>query len=234
LEDAENTADEKRMSDKVHHIPFGWVKFQDKTLSTRSGNVIFLDDVLTKAIDLAREKIKSKNPDLLNAEEIARQIGVGAIVFTQLSVRKQKDVNFSWEDALSFEGETGPYLQYTHARLSSLLRKYGKDVPSIETINTSALEGAITRQLLLTVARFPEVVRCAGAEYEPFLITSYLLELASQFNSFYQQKDSAGKLVRIISDNTSETEARLAVVIATREVIRNGLHLIGLEAPEEM
>ncbi|MBN4076478.1 arginine--tRNA ligase [Gemmatimonas aurantiaca] len=234
LEDAEGVSADERMSNRLRHVPFGWVKFQDKALSTRSGNVIFLDDVLTKAIDLANEKIRSKNPDLPNAAEIARQIGVGAIVFTQLSVRKQKDVNFSWEEALSFEGETGPYLQYTHARLSSLLRKYGKDLPAVENLDSTAFEGTVTRQLLLTIARFPEIVRSAGAEYEPFLITGYLLELASQFNSFYQQKDSAGKLVRIISDVQSETEAKLSVVTATREVIRNGLNLLGLDAPEEM
>lgn len=234
LEDAENTPADKRMSGRVRHIPFGWVKFQDKALSTRSGNIIFLEDVLSKAIDLARDKIREKNPDLVNAEEIARQIGVGAVVFTQLSVRKQKDVNFSWEEALNFEGETGPYLQYTHARLCSLLRKYGKPIPDLGEIDLSALDGAVTRQALLTVARFPEIVRNAGAEYEPFLISAYLLELASLFNSFYQQKDAEGKLVRIISENESETTARIAVVAAIREVIQNGLNLLGLEAPEEM
>ncbi|HSG99711.1 MAG TPA: arginine--tRNA ligase [candidate division Zixibacteria bacterium] len=234
LEEAEGTAPEKRMTGRVRHIPFGWVKFEDKALSTRSGNIIFLEDVLDKAIALAREKISEKNPELRDADTIARQIGVGAIVFSQLSVRKQKDVNFSWDAALSFEGETGPYLQYTHARLCSLQRRHGADAPDAEGLEVSALNTAETRRLLLTLARFPEVVLAARRDYEPFEIASYLLELASQFNSFYQQRDAEGKIVRILSEDAAATAARMAAVAVTRAVIANGLYMLGLEAPEEM
>ncbi|MFQ5607970.1 MAG: arginine--tRNA ligase [Candidatus Zixiibacteriota bacterium] len=234
LEKAERIAPEKRMSGRVKHIPFGWVKFEDRALSTRSGNIIFLDDVLNKATELAKKRIKDKNPDLKDADTVAGQIGVGAIIFSQLSVRKQKDVNFSWDAALSFEGETGPYLQYTHARLSALLRRYEQETPELSDLDTTHLESPETHQLLVTLARFPEVVRAAGRDYEPFLIATYLLELASLFNTFYQQKDSAGQIVRIISDDKDATDARMALVEVTRGVMFNGLRLLGLAAPEEM
>lgn len=234
LEQAEKLPAEKRMTGRVKHIPFGWVKFEDVIMATRLGKIIFLDDVLSRATELAGEKIKSKNPDLRNADTVAQQIGVGAIIFTQLSVRKQKDVNFSWERALSFEGETGPYLQYTHARLSSLLRRYGRDIPLPDTLDTSVFVGGATHHLLITLARFPEVVRSVAKEYEPFLLSAYLLELSSLFNKFYQQKDEAGQLVKIISDDKQATAARIALVSLTREVIGAGLRLLGLSAPEEM
>jgi arginyl-tRNA synthetase len=116
LEDAEKLPADKRISDKITHVDFGCVKFGDEVMSTRAGNVINLEDVIKKAVDLVKDKIKEKNPNLEAIDKTAKMVGLGAVKFSQLSVKRQKDVNFNWEAVLSFEGETGPYLQYTHAR----------------------------------------------------------------------------------------------------------------------
>ncbi len=239
LEDAEGAAPDERMTGKVKHIPFGWVKFEDQALKTRAGHVIYLDDVLQKAISLAESKIRDKNAELADLSNVAKQIGVGAIVFSQLSVRRQKDVNFTWEGALNYEGETGPYLQYTHARLSSLLRRYHsqsdeQSVPNYNELDYTVINDTNTHQLMATIARFPATVENAAKEYEPFLISSYLLELTALFNSFYQRRDENGKIVKILSDNKALTDSLMSIVIMTRATIATGLHLLGLEAPEEM
>jgi len=234
LETAEGLPQEKRMTGRVSHVPFGWVKFEDKALSTRRGNLIFLEDVLNQAIALAKEKIAEKNSDLANADTVARHIGVGAIKFMQLSVRKQKDVNFSWERALSFEGETGPYLQYTHARVCSLIRKHNQPLPSIESIDWTGYDSPEARRLLLAIARFEDTLAMVLAEYEPSILSAFLLDLASQFNSYYQRKDASGRLVKILSEDKSATDAAILLVEATRRTVHSGLTLLGIVAPEEM
>ena len=238
LESAENLTDKERMTGRVKHIPFGWVKFEDKALSTRRGHLILLEDVLIEAIDLASEKIAEKNPDLAKSSEVAEQIGVGAIIYTQLSVRRQKDVNFTWDAALNFEGETGPYLQYTHARLCSLIRKYGKPVPGVEDLDSDlcadVFSDQVSRSLLTTLARFPEELAHVARDYEPSHLCSYLIDLATLFNKFYQRKNSQGRLVRIIGEDESSTAVRLILVECLRRTIERGLNLLGLKAPQEM
>ncbi|MCH9031132.1 MAG: arginine--tRNA ligase [candidate division Zixibacteria bacterium] len=238
LESAENLSDKERMTERVKHIPFGWVKFEDKALSTRRGHLIMLEDVLKKAIYLAKEKIAEKNPDLAKSDNVAEQIGVGAIIYTQLSVRRLKDVNFTWAAALNFEGETGPYLQYTHARLCSLIRKYGKPVPGVERLDSELCEkmfsDQISRSLITTLARFPEELAHVARDYEPSHLCSYLTDLATLFNKFYQRKNSHGKLVRIIDEDENLTAVRMILVECLRRTIERGLNLLGLKAPQEM
>ena len=125
-------------------------------MSTREGNIILLNEVLDKAIALAKEKIKEKNPDLKELDKTARQIGVGAVIYADLSTRKEKDVNFDWNQVLSFEGESGPYLQYTHARLSSLMRNYGKEMP--KAIDYSLLDKPEEVQVIDLLYKFPQIV----------------------------------------------------------------------------
>ncbi|MCX6829705.1 MAG: arginine--tRNA ligase [candidate division Zixibacteria bacterium] len=232
LEEAEHVSAEKRIAHRLTHVEFGWIKFEDEVMATRQGNIIFLEDVLDKAISLAREKIVEKNPDLKEIDKTAHQIGLGAVIFADLSTRKEKDVNFQWDKVLNFEGETGPYLQYTHARLSSLIRHYGKELT--EKIDFSLLDHPEEYRVLDLLYRFPLLVEEAAIAYEPYLISSYLLELASAFNTVYQRKDAAGRIDKIISDNTNLTEARMALVAAARIVVKEGLYLLGIEAPEEM
>lgn len=232
LEEAENIPEEKRYSNRAKHIEFGLIKFGDQMMSTRRGHIIYLEDVICKASDLAKEKIREKNPDLENIDEVARMIGLGAILFSQLSVRRQKEVNFNWDEVLSFEGETGPYLQYTHARLSSLLRNYEGDYST--KIDHKLLNREEEQRIIELLADFPEAVVDAGRNYEPNMISNYLLSLAASFNKFYQRKDENGRIDKIISDNADLTKARIALVRAVQEVIKEGLYLLGIEAPKAM
>lgn len=143
-----------------------------------------------------------------------------------------KDINFDWDVVLNFEGETGPYLQYTHARLASLLRIYGKDVPV--DINYSLLDRSEEHRVIDLLYKFPEVITDAARDYEPYLIGSYLLDLAGAFNKVYQRKDKTGRIDKIISDDAELTSARMALVKAVKIVIQEGLYLMGIEAPDEM
>lgn len=219
-------------ADRLEHVEFGWIRFQDKAMSTRAGNIVVLEEVINTAIAKARQIIKDKNPELPRLEETAKMIGVGAILFSDLGVKRHKDINFSWEEALNFEGGSGPYLQYTHARLSALLRKYGKVIDG--TINYAVFDSPEEKGLLRQLYEFERIVELAAERNEPNFIAEYLLDLAAIFNRFYQRKDDAGRLVKIISDNPEETAARIQLVAAVRIVLCEGLRLFGIEAPEEM
>lgn len=232
MEEVENLPPSERMTGRVKHVEFGWIKFGEKTLSTRRGNIIFLEDVLNQAVDLAKEKIREKNPKLQDMDAIAHMIGVGAVIFAQLSVRRHKDVNFIWEDVLNFEGETGPYLQYTHARLCSLERMYGQPIDS--GADLALLNAEEERMVIETLADFEAAIHEAARNNDPWHIATYLLRLTGAFNKFYQRKDSAGRIDKIISDNAKLSAARMALVEAVRLVVHEGLYLLGLQAPDEM
>ncbi len=232
LEEAEKLPRDNRCADRLVHVEFGWIKFKDVTMSTRRGNIIPLDDVLDRAIELARTKIIEKNPDLEEIDKTSAQIGIGAVLFADMSTRRMKDVNFDWDEVLNFEGETGPYLQYTHARLASLLKHYGKEIPS--TIDYNLLDRSEEARVLDLLYKFPGVISEAAKTYEPYLIGSYLLTLASAFNRVYQRKDKQGRIDKIISEDDELTDARIALVYAVKTVIKEGLFLMGIEAPDEM
>lgn len=219
-------------ADRLVHVEFGWIRFEDQAMSTRRGNIIFLDEVIDTAMKKAVQIIREKNPDLPHLEETARMVALGAIIFADLGVRKHKDVNFSWEEVLNFEGETGPYLQYTHARLAALERKYGREIT--DKIDFGKYNSSEEKELLLHLYRFGQTIETVAEKYEPNLMAEYLLELAGVFNRFYQRKDSSGRLIRIISDDEEETKARMLLVRAVRVVLNEGLRLMGISAPEEM
>ncbi len=232
LEDAENLKPDDRMTGRVKHVEFGWVKFGDKTMSTRRGNIILLEDVINRAVSLAREKIMEKNPDLKAIDETARMIGIGAVIFSQLSVRRRKDVNFSWEEVLSFEGESGPYLQYTHARLCSLIRHYGRPIDA--AVDFTLLKGDEEERVVELLADFPQSVLDAARNYDPYFVAAHLLKLAAAFNKVYQRKDAQGRIDRIVSDDPALSAVRLTLVRAMQLVLKTGLHLLGMQAPQEM
>ncbi|MED4601757.1 arginine--tRNA ligase [Paenibacillus validus] len=209
------------------HVPFGKVSLEGAKLSTRKGNVINLEELLTKAIEKTREIIEEKNPELENKEEVARQVGVGAVVFNDLSNNRIKDIVFSWDEALNFEGETGPYVQYAHARACSILRRAGAvDTASAKLeLLTEPAEQGLVRELHL----FKERVVQAMDKLEPSIISRYLIDLAQVFNRFYKECPILKADV-----NADVQAARLALTKATTVALTNGLALIGLDAPEKM
>lgn len=212
------------------HVPFGLLRFKDGKMSTREGKVVFLEEVLNRAVDLAQEIIDNKNPALAGKHEIARQVGVGAVVFNDLKSRRIKDVTFDWDEILSFEGDTGPYLQYTHARGSNIFRKAGRRPGELsEAVPFGRLELEPERELIRVLGQFDDHVRRAAEEFEPSIVSQYLLATAAQFNRFYNDDRC-----RVVGAEPSLQEARLALVRATQITIRNGLALLGLEAPDEM
>ncbi len=163
--------------DRLVHVPYGTVSIGGEKLATRTGNVVLLKNLFAQAIDKVRARIEEKNPGLADKDQVAEAVGVGAVVFHYLYNSRIKDINFVMEDALSFEGNTGPYAQYTYARTCSLLEKAG-DIPAMEGKITAAEEG----EVLKILSRFPEKVQAALAEYEPSVITRYAIELCTAFN----------------------------------------------------
>lgn len=211
------------------HVDFGWIKFKQEMtstpMSTRKGNIILLEDVLNKSIQLAEKIIEEKNPDLENKDEVANDVGIGAIIFADLSTRRNKDIDFDWDQALSFDGETGPYVQYTHARLCSLIRKYGK--PIKRNVDHKVFSSDEEVSLIKLLEDYPRKIKQAADGYEPFIICSYLIELCSTFNRFYQKH-------RIITEDTKSTEARMLLAKGTQIVLKDGLSILGIIAPEKM
>lgn len=207
------------------HIPFGMVSLEDGTLSTRQGRVVFLEDVLNKAIESTLKIIEERNPDLENKEEVAKQVGVGAVIFQELFNNRIKDYVFSWERTLSFEGETGPYVQYTHARANSLLEK--GDFNLGDEIDFNLLKEEDEINLVRLLYNFPSAVLDALEKYEPSFITRYVVEVAKAFNKFYNS-------CPILNEEEELKKARLNLVYATKTVIKTALYLLGIEAPNKM
>ncbi len=208
----------------IIHINFGLIMFPEGRMSTRKGNIIFLEEVLNRSVELALNIIKEKNPDLESKEATARNVGVGAVIFADLSNERARDIKFEWDRILDFEGETAPYIQYTHARARSILRKC-RQHPS-PNINFEFFEKEELNMISL-LYKFPKIVEAAGRNYKPHVIARYLIELSQTFNEFYHK-------CPVICDLKQIQKARLLLVDCARQVIENGLHLLGIKAPERM
>ena len=214
------------------HVPFGMVRLEEGTMSTRHGRVVFLEDVLNGAIEKTREIIEEKNPNIENLEEITSQVGIGAVVFNELSNNRIKDYTFKWDQILNFDGETGPYVQYTHARCASLLRKAGENIVAKaqdpKNVDFALLAKSDSAyELTKLIYAFPGVVEQAGEKYEPSIITRHIIDIAQCFNKFYHDE-------HIIVDDEVEKTSKIALVIATKRVIATGIGLLGMKAPERM
>ena len=210
--------------DECKHVSFGMVSYEGQAMATRTGHVVLLDELLTRAQEKALAIINEKSPNLENKEEVARQVGVGAVVYATLQNNRIKDIDFWWDRALNFDGETGPYVQYTFARCCSVLRK----APEITAApDYAALTDDEAQALLRLLSRFPETVSEACLRNEPSIVTRATTEIAKAYNKYYYEH-------RILDDDPAATQARLILTRATRQVIKTGLYLIGLSAPERM
>ena len=207
------------------HVSFGMVSFEGEALSTRRGNTVHLDDLLAQAREKALEIINEKSPDLPDKEDVARQVGIGAVIYTDLSNNRIKDIDFRWDRALNFDGESGPYVQYTHARCCSVGRKAAE--MQLPEPDWSALTDDEAQSLLRLMGRFPDVVKEAAEKYEPSMITRAVTDIAQAFNKYYYEH-------RILDGDPAQAAARVAMTAAAASVIRTGLFLIGIEAPERM
>ena len=210
--------------DKLVHVPYGTVSINGAKLATRTGNVILLRDLFAESISKVESIMKEKNPDIENGDKIAEAVGVGAIVFYYLSNNRIRDINFMMEDALSFEGNTGPYVQYTYARTCSVLAKS----PEYKGAQTLVVTADEETSLLKALSRFEEVVREAIAVYEPSVITRYILDVAGAYNRFYHNCSILG------ADNEDVKNTRLALTEATKTVLGNAFGLICLAKTEKI
>ena len=206
------------------HIPYGLVSLKSGKISSRKGNVIFAEDLLRESINKTTSIIEEKNPDIPDKEEVAKQVGIGAIIFNDLYNQRIKDVIFDWNKLLNFDGETGPYVQYTYARASSVLRKIG-EVP--DTIDYTLLTDEASIGLLKEIERYPQVIKDAAERYEPSVIARYSIDLAHAFNKFYHECQ-----INVEDETTKYT--RTNVVKIARYIIKEALSLLGIQCPEQM
>ncbi len=212
-------------ADEIHHVPFGLITQGGKKLSTRKGNVVFLDQVLKDAVSLAKKQIQEKNPDLANQDQVAHDVGVGAVVFHDLKNDRLDNFDFNLEEVVRFEGDTGPYVQYTNARAQSVLRKaaaMGEKPSDTDLALNDDWAFAVAKDL----ADFSRIVARASEKFEPSVIAKYSLDLAKKFNKYYAN-------VKILTKD-DKIGARLALVQATSIVLTESLRLLGVNAPKEM
>ncbi len=207
----------------MHHVPFGHVL----GMSTRRRTMVLLDDVLNEAVNRAKEIIAEKNPDIENASEVAQAVGVGAVIFNDLKTSRVKDVQFNWKAILSFDGETGPYLQYAHVRFAGILRHFEGELPKPESVDFSLLSEPEEWQLVRDIEAWPSALAQAAEHFEPSEVSGALLHLASDFNRFYQKH-------RVVSENKALSGARVSLVLALKNVLARGLSILGLKALERM
>ena len=211
--------------DSLVHIPYGLVSLEGAKLSTRSGNIIYAEDILLEAIDKVKGVIAEKNPDLENKDEVAKIVGVGAILFHDLYNQRIKDVSFKWDKVLNFDGETGPYVQYTYCRCASILRSIDHDANAAIDYSLLLDEEAIA--LLKEINRFPQVVKDAAEKYEPSVVARFAMDVAQSFSRFYNAD-------RVNVEDTALRNARAKLVDMTKHTLKDALDLLGIQCPEQM
>ena len=209
----------------MYHIPFGMVSLEDGAMSTRKGKVVLLKDVLNKAVEKSLGIITEKNPNLENKEEVAEKVGVGAVIFSTLYNNRIKDMVFSYDKVLNFDGETGPYVQYTNARCISVLRKVGEIDKS--KADFSGIDNPESASVITLLGKFTDILREAIDRYEPCVLARYLVALSQEYNRFYLAN-------RILGESEGVLTARAMLTEATHYVLEEGLRLLGISAPQKM
>ncbi|MGX6446385.1 arginine--tRNA ligase [Neobacillus sp. K501] len=211
-------------AEKMVHVPFGMMLKDGKKMSTRKGKVVLLEEVLSESIAMARHNIEEKNPNLSNKDEVAKQVGVGAVMFHDLKNYRMNDIEFSLEEMLRFEGETGPYVQYSYARACSILRKAEWNLET--AVKDYPISWEKEWKVVSLLMEFTKATKKALEQYDPSQIAKYIVDLAQAFNKYYGE-------VKILEDSAGK-QARLALVYSVTVVLKEGLRLLGIEAPEEM
>ena len=210
----------------LEHVSFGMVLLPEGKMSTREGNIIKLEDLLNEAISRAKEIIEQKNPDLENKKEVAKKVGIGAVIFNDMSASRIKDEIFDWNTILNFQGETGPYIQYTYVRTKSVLEKAGY-LPKVEDVKVDNLVDDYSMTILKLIYNFEDVLVQVTDKNEPSILARYLIDLAKAYSSFYNEN-------KIIVEDKEIQDARVYLTYATSEVLKQGANLLGMQMPEKM
>ena len=211
-------------AERCHHIVFGRYRFKDGKMSTRSGKVVFMEDVLNQAIELVGQMVEEKNPELENKKSVVQKVAVGAVFFNDLMTDRVKDVEFDWDRIVSTEGDSGPYVQYTSVRCKSILRKQAGVISERPPVLMQTLE---EQKLIFSLLRFPEVLQAGFRQFKPNILAQYLLELCAHFSQFYHH-------CRILGVESEVQQSRLCLVAATEKILEQGLKILNIEAPEAM
>ena len=217
---------DKKYTDNLIHVPFGMVHLKTGKMSTREGNIIKLEELLSESIARSKAIIEEKNPDLENKEEVAKKVGIGAVIFNDLSNSRIKDEIFDWDIILNFNGESGPYIQYIYVRTKSVLEKAGY-VPKIEDVNFDILTDEASIKVLKLLYSFSDTVMQSADKNEPSVISHFLIELAKAYSIFYSEN-------RIMGEEKEKQDARLYLTYATGIVLEQGANLLGIKMPEKM
>lgn len=210
----------------LEHVPFGMVLLKTGKISTREGNIIKLEDLLNEAIEKSREIIEAKNPDLENKDDVAHKVGIGAVIFNDLSNNRIKDEIFDWDIMLNFNGETGPYIQYMCVRTKSVLEKAGY-VPELKDVDLSKLDDENSKKLIDILYNFNQTLVAVTEKEEPSILSRYLISLAKEYSSFYNN-------CHILNDDKSLQDARLYLTYMVKTVLEKGLNLLGIQVPDKM
>lgn len=228
FEAAKYLVDEKYQKGLVH-VAYGMIRLKTGKMSTREGNVIYINDLIEEAISKAKDILIAKNPDLDNIDEVSKKIGLGALIFNYLKTTKNREIIFDLDDSLRFDGETGPYVQYTYVRTKSILEKVGFNIEEIDNnVDYTLLKEKQEIDLIKELEKFEAVIRKAANEYEPSVLARYLIDVSVAFSRFYNECSVAN-----ISDENLK-QARCVLVYATSLVIKKGLSILGIECPEKM
>ena len=217
--------DEKYLKGLIH-VPFGMVQLPTGKMSTREGNIIKLEELLNEAIERAEKIIEEKNPDLEDKKETAKKVGVGAVIFNDLSNSRVKDEIFEWDKILNFQGETGPYIQYTYVRTQSVLEKAGK-LPELKDIKLDVLNDIYSQTIIKLIYNFQDILVQVTRKEEPSILSRYLIDLAKAFSSFYNEN-------KIIVEDKDIQNARVYLTYAVNQVLKNGVELLGMQMPNKM
>ena len=217
---------DKKYTDNLMHVPFGMVQLKTGKMSTREGNIIKLEDLLNEAISRAAKIIEEKNPNLENKEEIAKKVGLGAVIFNDLYNSRIKDEVFDWDIMLNFNGETGPYLQYMYVRTNSILEK-ASAIPELANINISLLQDKASIDVAKAIYQFEDIIKQSAEKNEPYIISRYLINLAQLFSTFYNEN-------KIICEDKATQDARVYLTYCVNIVLKTGANLLGIQMPNKM